>query len=62
MGCRPGVISRRCALYSRRPGSSSPERWTFAAGTLVTFAYLFRMIAMPMRIFAWLLGMLPAAV
>ena len=32
------------------------------AGTLVTFAYLFRLIALPMRVFAWLLGQLPTAV
>lgn len=28
-------------------------------GTLVTFAYLFRLVAMPMRVFGWLLGELP---
>ncbi len=31
------------------------------AGTLVTFAYLFRLITMPMRIFAWLLVQIPMA-
>jgi len=31
-------------------------------GTLVTFAYLFRLIALPMRVFAWLLGQLPTAI
>ncbi|MYD03559.1 MAG: ABC transporter ATP-binding protein, partial [Acidimicrobiia bacterium] len=38
------------------------DQGMMTAGTLVTFAYLFRLIAMPMRIFAWLLGLLPAAV
>lgn len=28
-------------------------------GTLVTFAYLFRLVALPMRVFGWLLGELP---
>jgi len=31
-------------------------------GDLVTFAYLFRLVAMPMRVFGWLLGELPRAV
>ncbi len=31
-------------------------------GALVTFAYLFRLVAMPMRVFGWLLGELPRAV
>ncbi len=31
-------------------------------GTLVTFAYLFRLVAGPMRVFSWLLGQLPMAV
>ena len=43
-------------------GAWRVDQGQMTAGTLVTFAYLFRMIAMPMRIFAWLLGMLPAAV
>ncbi len=43
-------------------GAWRVDQGLMTAGTLVTFAYLFRMIAMPMRIFAWLLGMLPAAV
>lgn len=33
-----------------------------SAGDLVTFAYLFRLVAMPMRVFGWLLGELPRAV
>lgn len=31
-------------------------------GALVTFAFLFRMVALPMRVFGWLLGELPRAV
>lgn len=31
-------------------------------GTLVTFAYLFRLVALPMRVFGWLLGELPRSV
>lgn len=31
-------------------------------GDLVTFAYLFRLVAMPMRVFGWLLGELPRSV
>lgn len=33
-----------------------------SAGTLVTFAYLFRLVALPMRVFGWLLGELPRSV
>lgn len=43
-------------------GAWRVDQGLMTAGTLVTFAYLFRLIAMPMRIFAWLLGLLPAAV
>jgi ATP-binding cassette, subfamily B, bacterial len=32
------------------------------AGDLVQFAYLFRLVALPMRVFGWLLGELPRAV
>jgi ATP-binding cassette, subfamily B, bacterial len=32
------------------------------AGDLVLFAYLFRLVALPMRVFGWLLGELPRAV
>ncbi|MFA9446521.1 ABC transporter ATP-binding protein [Egicoccus sp. AB-alg6-2] len=32
------------------------------AGALVTFAYLFRLVALPIRVFGWLLGELPRAV
>jgi ATP-binding cassette, subfamily B, bacterial len=31
-------------------------------GSLVTFAYLFRLVALPMRVFGWLLGELPRSV
>ncbi|WP_116715258.1 ABC transporter ATP-binding protein [Euzebya tangerina] len=31
-------------------------------GDLVTFAYLFRLVALPMRVFGWLLGELPRAI
>ncbi len=31
-------------------------------GALVTFAYLFRLVALPMRVFGWLLGELPRSV
>lgn len=33
-----------------------------SAGDLVQFAYLFRLVALPMRVFGWLLGELPRAV
>ncbi len=33
-----------------------------SAGTLVTFAYLFRLVALPMRVFAWMMMLIPAAV
>ena len=32
------------------------------AGDLIAFAYLFRLVALPMRVFGWLLGELPRAV
>ncbi len=43
-------------------GAWRVEAGVITAGTLVTFAYLFRLVALPMRVFAWLLMMLPAAV
>ena len=43
-------------------GAWRVDQGLMTAGTLVTFAFLFRLIAMPMRIFAWLLGLLPGAV
>lgn len=35
---------------------------SLSTGELVSFAYLFRLVAMPMRVFGWLLGNLPQAV
>ena len=43
-------------------GAWRVDQGVMTVGALVTFAFLFRLIAMPMRIFAWLLGLLPAAV
>ena len=43
-------------------GAWRVDEGLMTAGTLVTFAYLFRLIALPMRVFAWLLGQLPTAV
>ncbi len=43
-------------------GAWRVEAGVITAGTLVTFAYLFRLVALPMRVFAWLLLQLPAAV
>ena len=43
-------------------GAWRVDQGLMTAGTLVTFAYLFRLIALPMRVFAWLLGQLPTAV
>lgn len=31
-------------------------------GTLITFAYLFRLVALPMRVFGWMLGELPRGI
>lgn len=43
-------------------GSWRVDQGLITAGTLVTFAYLFRLVALPMRVFAWLLGQLPTAI
>lgn len=43
-------------------GAWRVDAGVISAGTLVTFAYLFRLVALPMRVFAWLLLQLPAAV
>ena len=43
-------------------GAWRVDQGLMTAGTLVTFAYLFRLIALPMRVFTWLLGQLPTAV
>lgn len=43
-------------------GAMRVQEGLLTAGTLVTFAYLFRLVALPMRVFAWLLADLPRAV
>ncbi len=43
-------------------GAWRVDQGLLTAGTLVTFAYLFRLVALPMRVFGWLLGELPRAV
>ncbi len=43
-------------------GAWRVDTGVISAGTLVTFAYLFRLVAGPMRVFSWLLGQLPMAV
>ncbi|HEX6286117.1 MAG TPA: ABC transporter ATP-binding protein, partial [Acidimicrobiia bacterium] len=43
-------------------GAWRVDQGLLSAGTLVTFAYLFRLVALPMRVFGWLLGELPRSV
>ncbi|MPZ52676.1 MAG: ATP-binding cassette domain-containing protein [Acidimicrobiia bacterium] len=43
-------------------GAARVEDGLLTAGSLVTFAYLFRLVAFPMRVFGWLLGQLPRSV
>ncbi len=43
-------------------GAWRVSRGALTAGDLVTFAYLFGLIALPMRVFGWLLGELPRSV
>jgi ATP-binding cassette, subfamily B, bacterial len=43
-------------------GAWRVDQGILTPGTLITFAYLFRMVALPMRVFGWLLGDLPRAV
>ncbi len=43
-------------------GAWRVDQGFITAGTLVTFAYLFRLVALPMRVFGWLLGDLPRSV
>jgi ATP-binding cassette subfamily B protein len=43
-------------------GAWRVDQGILTAGTLITFAYLFRLVALPMRVFGWLLGDLPRAV
>ncbi|MGH3649512.1 MAG: ABC transporter ATP-binding protein [Acidimicrobiia bacterium] len=43
-------------------GAWRVDQGLVSPGTLVAFAYLFRLVALPMRVFGWLLGELPRAV
>ena len=43
-------------------GAWRVDQGLMTAGTLVTFAFLFRLVALPMRVFAWMLGQLPTAI
>ena len=43
-------------------GTWRVQQGVLTAGTLVTFAYLFRLVALPMRVFGWMLGELPRGV
>ncbi len=43
-------------------GAVRVEQGLLTAGALVTFAYLFRLVALPMRVFGWLLGELPRSI
>ncbi|MGI9017750.1 MAG: ABC transporter ATP-binding protein [Euzebya sp.] len=43
-------------------GAQRAATGAITPGDLVTFAYLFRLVALPMRVFGWLLGELPRAV
>ncbi|MGH3650546.1 MAG: ABC transporter ATP-binding protein, partial [Acidimicrobiia bacterium] len=43
-------------------GAWRVDQGLLSPGTLVTFAYLFRLVALPMRVFGWLLGELPRGV
>jgi ABC-type multidrug transport system fused ATPase/permease subunit len=43
-------------------GAWRTQQGLLTPGTLVTFAYLFRLVALPMRVFGWLLGELPRSV
>jgi ATP-binding cassette, subfamily B, bacterial len=43
-------------------GAMRVDEGILTPGDLVTFAYLFRLVALPMRVFGWLLGELPRAV
>jgi ATP-binding cassette subfamily B protein len=43
-------------------GAWRVDQGAISPGTLVTFAYLFGLVALPMRVFGWLLGELPRSV
>ncbi|MFV1960393.1 MAG: ABC transporter ATP-binding protein [Acidimicrobiia bacterium] len=42
-------------------GAWRVDQGVLTAGSLIAFAYLFRLVAVPMRVFGWLLGELPRA-
>jgi ABC-type multidrug transport system fused ATPase/permease subunit len=42
-------------------GATRVDQGLLTTGSLITFAYLFRLVAVPMRVFAWLLGDMPRA-
>ena len=43
-------------------GAWRVDQGALTPGSLITFAYLFRLVALPMRVFGWLLGELPRSV
>ena len=43
-------------------GAWRVDQGALSPGALITFAYLFRLVALPMRVFGWLLGDLPRSV
>ncbi len=43
-------------------GAWRVDQGAVTPGTLITFAYLFRLVALPVRVFGWLLGELPRSV
>jgi ABC-type multidrug transport system fused ATPase/permease subunit len=43
-------------------GAMRVDQGVLTAGSLVTFAYLFRLVALPMRVFTWMLADLPRGV
>jgi ATP-binding cassette subfamily B protein len=43
-------------------GAWRVQQGLLTPGVLVTFAYLFRLVALPMRVFGWLLGELPRSI
>jgi ATP-binding cassette subfamily B protein len=43
-------------------GAWRVQQGAVTPGTMVTFAYLFRLVALPMRVFGWLLGEMPRSV
>jgi len=43
-------------------GAWRVDQGVLTAGSLIAFAYLFRLVALPMRVFGWLLGELPRSV